>query len=213
MPKRGSVQFLLLLLRSRALRRLGVGAFAVMILGAGLVQLKDDLPFLAKSGLSHALRQSVWQEALSGQSHPGRWPWEDLSVNMSLAPSSKVPRLGLSAAMLGEATAGAPVPVLVEPRRTADTKPVKADQALGDVVIGDVTIGDSITFTAADGATCIYRVTGRQVVDPHLAEDNAERTDGLASLFNCGPLDRLVIQATQDEPQPVPQPADDQRKL
>jgi hypothetical protein len=184
-----------------------------MLLGAGLTQLQEDLPFLAKSGFTHALRQSVWQEALSGQSLPDRWPWEDLSVNMSLAPSAKVPRLGLSAAMLGDATAGASVPVLVEPRRTADTKPVKADQELGDVVIGDVTIGDSITFTAADGATCVYRVTGRQVVDPHLAESNAERTDGAASLFHCGPLDRLVIQATQGEPQPVPQTADDQRKL
>ncbi len=80
-----------------------------------------------------------------------------------------------------------------------------------------MTIGDSITFTAADGATCVYRVTGRRVVDPHLAEGEAMRADGETSLFNCGPLDRLIMQATQGaltgEPPVTPQATGDQQKL
>jgi hypothetical protein len=120
-----------------------------------------------------------------------------------------VPRLGLSAELH---------------KRTADAReqasPVHAPtktgsdaDVLGDVAISDVAIGDSITFTAADGATCVYRVTGRRVVDPHLANGEAERADGGTSPFTCSPLNRLIMQATQAKPPVAPHPANDQQKL
>ena len=74
----------------------------------------------------------------------------------------------------------------------------------GDVALSDVTIGDSSTFTGTDGATCVYQVTGRRVVDPHLAASEAERFDGEASLFECSPLESPIMQATQGAAQVEP---------
>ena len=220
MPLRGSVQFLLLSLRPRTRRGLGIGAAVVVLLLVGAVQLKDALPSLGHDGLAQALRQSVWEQALADQSKGVYWPWDDLTVNMSLAPAAKVRRLGLSAAMLNETPIS---PEAAAPARDHAAH-AKADkhtgpqdsQEQGDVALSDVTVGDSITFTAADGATCIYRVTGHRVVDPHLAESEAERFGGEAALFECDPLESLIRQATQgaqSEPQAAPEPADDQQKL
>jgi hypothetical protein len=215
MPKRGSVQLLLLFLRPRATLGWGMGAAAVIGLVAGLVPVNGAAPLLDKAGLEQTLRQGAWEKALAGQSTLARWPWQDdMSENMSIAPGAKVPRLGLSAAMLKQ-TEPAPQAAASEPYRPAHAKADagKDVEAMGDVALSDVAIGDSITFTAADGATCVYRVTGRRVVDPHLAEGEATRADGETALFNCGPLDRLIMQATQGTPPVAPQPADDQQKL
>jgi hypothetical protein len=220
MPKRGSVQFLLLPSRPRAMRWLGLGAIAIVLLLVGVVQLREQLPLLGESGLTQALRQSAWEHALAGQSQAEHWPWEDASANMSLAPAGKVRRLGLSAQVLkhdADAPQSASIESRIEPRRTAQ-KADKDPAALGDVAISDVAIGDSITFTAADGATCVYRLTGRHVVDPHLAENSAERSDSGASPFICSPLDRLILKAAEGalneaKPPVAPQAADDQQKL
>ncbi len=147
MPKRGSVQLLLLSFRPRVTRWLGLGAVAMVLLLAGLVQLREQLPLLAQSGLSQALRQSAWEQALAGQSQAERWPWEGVSANMSLAPTANVPRLGLSAAVLKH-DAGAPkwasmIESRIEPRRTAQAKAGKDPAALGDVALGDVALGDA----------------------------------------------------------------------
>jgi hypothetical protein len=214
MPLRGSVQLLLLSLRRRATRKAGIGAVAAILVLIGAVQFKDVLPTIGEDGLTQALRQSVWKQALGDQSKPALWPWEDLSVSMSLAPSASVPRLGLSAAMQQE-TAAFAAPASAAPDRTARVKSRKAkdDPVEGDIALGDVTIGDNITFTAADGATCNYRVTGRRVVDPHLAGGDAERYDSNAAMFACDPLETLIMQATQGEPEAAPEPANEQRKL
>lgn len=214
MPLRGSVQLLLLSLRRRATRKAWLGAVGAVGLAVGGVQLANVLPSLGEDGLAQALRQSVWNQVLADQSTPARWPWEDLSVSMSLAPSASVPRLGLSAAMRRE-TAGVAESTSPAPDRTArvKTQKAKSDQVQGDVALSDVTIGDSITFTAADGAICVYQVTGRRVVDPHLAASEAERFGGEAALFQCGPLENLIMQATQGEPDAAPKPAEEQRKL
>jgi len=214
MPLRGSVQLLLLSLRRRATRKAWLGAVGAVGLAVGGVQLANVLPSLGEDGLAQALRQSVWNQVLADRSTPARWPWEDVSVSMSLAPSASVPRLGLSAAMRSE-TAGVAEAISPAPDRTArvETQKAKGDQVQGDVVLSDVTIGDSITFTAADGATCVYQVTGRRVVDPHLAASEAERFGGEAALFQCGPLENLIMQATQGEPDAAPKPAEEQRKL
>ncbi len=219
MPKRGSVQFLLLPSRPRAMRWLGLGAIAIILLLVGVVQLREQLPLLGDTGLTQALRQSVWEHALAGQSDE-HWPWEDAAANASLAPAGTVRQLGLSAAVLKhdpDAPQTASIGSRIEPRRIA-RKADKDPAALGDVAISDVAIGDSITFTAADGATCVYRVTGRRVVDPHLAASEAERSDSGTTPFICSPLDRLILQATQgaltEGKQPAaPQAAADQQKL
>jgi hypothetical protein len=212
MPKRGSVQLLLLPFRPRVMRWLGVGAVAIVLLIVGVVQLRERLPLLAEAGLTQALRQSAWEQALAGQTQAERWPWEDVSANMSPMPMAKVPRLGLSAAVLDRAK-NVSESASVEPRQPAQAKADKDTALLGDVAISDVAIGDSITFTAADGATCVYRITGRRVVDPHLANGEAQRVDGGTSPFTCSPLGRLIMQATQAKPPVAPRPAGAQQKL
>ena len=216
MPKRGSVQFLLLFLRPRATLGWALGVAAVIGLVAGAVQLQQAVPLLDKGGLVQTLREGAWEKALAGQSTPARWPWEDMSVNMSLAPGAKVPRLGLSAAMLNQ-TDKAPQPEPSQPYRGAHDQAGKTAEGAGDVALSDVAIGDSITFTAADGATCVYRVSGRRVVDPHLADGGLRGIDGAVSLFECGPLESLIRQATQgaltQSDPPVAPTADDQQKL
>jgi hypothetical protein len=211
MPIRGSVKVLLPSLRPRATFGWGLGATAIALLLVGAVQLKAGS--LDKSSFAQAVRQSVWNQALDGRSQTEHWPWEDLSISMSLVPTAKVPRLGLSASLL-------------KPNATADTasaRPRRAgsayiddtgrgDVALGDVASTDAAIGDSITFTAADGATCVYKVTRRRVVDPHLAGSEAERTDS-GSPFSCGPLDDLIRDASQGKVPIAPPPAADQQKL
>lgn len=217
MPRRGSVQLLLLFFRPRALLGLGIGATVVTLLLTGLIQFRTGFPLLEKGGLAQAVRQSVWEQALAGQSQPERWPWEDLSVNMSFVPAAKVPRLGLSAEIVKH-VADAPELVSSEPHRVARTKTHKATAPLGDVALSDVPFSDSITFTTADGSVCVYRASGRRVVDPHLVDGEAERTDGQASLFTCGPLGRLIIggghgAVTDSKAQAAPQSVDEQRNL
>ncbi len=214
MPLRGSVQLLLLSPRWRLARRTGIGAAAMGLLLVGAIQLQNALPALGEDGLVQALRQNVWKRALAGQAHATPWPWQDISANMSLAPGATVPRLGLSAALLSQVDEPA-LPAQNDDARTPVAVAKPGTQ--GDVALGDVTIGDSITFTAADGATCVYQVTGRRVVDPHLAASEAERFDGEASLFECSPLESLIMQATQGaaegEPAAPLTPGGDQHKL
>jgi len=218
MPLRGSVQLLLLSPRWRRARRAGIGTAVTVLLLAAAAQVQHVLPSIGEDGLVQALRQGVWKRALADQAHATPWPWQDLSANMSLAPGATVPRLGLSAALRNH--------VISEPvsapddnarAKTASSAASRAHETQGDVVLSDVTIGDSITFTAADGATCVYQVTGRRVVDPHLAASEAERFDGGATLFECSPLESLILQATQGAARGKPAapvaPGGEQQKL
>jgi hypothetical protein len=210
MPVRGSMQLLLRTLRVRAACKAWVGGVTAGLLVIGGMHLEKDLAFRQDDGFSNAIRQTVWEKALSDQSQPGRWPWDEISDSMALKPNSKVPRLGLSAALVSKesvVTTGMQV-------RTSRVEPPSApSQAQGDLVLNNVTVGDAITFTAADGATCVYRVTGRRVVDPHLAESQAERFAGEAGLFECGPLESLILRATQGEADAPPHTVFEQRKL
>jgi hypothetical protein len=218
MPVRGSVQLLLLSPLWRAARRIGIGAASVGLLLIGAVQLQNALPALDEDGLVQALRQNVWKRALADQSQGTPWPWQDLSTNMSLAPGAAVPRLGLSAALRDYIVAEPALPARDDDARAKTASDVQPESniAQGDVALSDVTIGDSITFTAADGATCVYHVTGRRVVDPHLPASEAQGFDVEASLFECSPLESLIMQATQGAAQgephaPVTRGADQQK--
>ncbi|MHA1517406.1 MAG: hypothetical protein ACTSYK_02270 [Alphaproteobacteria bacterium] len=184
----------------------------------GAVQLQNAVPMLGEDGLVQALRHNVWKRALADQARATRWPWQDLSTNMSLASGAMVPRLGLSAALRGHTVPEPAVPAQDNDARTktAATATPDGHAPQGDLALSDVAIGDSITFTAADGATCVYQVTGRRVVDPHLAASEAARS-GAESLFECSPLESLIRQATQDAAQSEPNarvaPGTHQQKL
>ncbi len=209
MPKRGSVRLLLLFFHPSA--RLGwriaaaVALVALVFLaeGSGSVQQPG-----ARTALAQLLHQSAWRHALKDEPAQKPWPWEDALVR----EQSAVPRLGLSAAVLRDASGGADI---------APAEPTQGPGAQAEpsrTQLGDVAIGDRITVTTADGLSRVYKVTGRKVVDPRLAQsDSGAPADGEAAPITCWPLDvmadslRLVIQATgADKPKP-PAPSAEQK--
>ena len=203
--------------RQRIVAKAGLGACAALAVLFAASEVRDVFPAVDDGGLAQSLRQSAWTKALSGHAAAQDWPWQNVSARMSRLPSAPVRRLGLSAS-LRDATETAAQSVSVSQTSKAPAKQgdaiaqsAEGDVALGDVGSGTVGIGDSITFTANDGATCVYRVTGRPVVDPHLASGEAEGAQGEAGLFECSPLDSLILRESKDLP--APRPADNQRKL
>jgi sortase A len=208
MSKRGSTQLLLLFFRSCARHKWGIGAATAFLVLIGAIQTSGEFHLMAKTGLAQLLRQSAWEEALSNQAEPKPWPWEDTT----LVPSAKVPRLGLSAAILTGTSSGA----VVQPMPRGQRADLKSDKTGAE--LGDVAIGDSLTVIGADGSSHVYRVTGRRVVDPHLAETEQTPIDGEVALVTCWPLDpciagslRLVIRATEVDPPVAPKPSAEQK--
>ena len=204
MSRRGSAQLLLLFLRSRA--RLGwtLGAMVSVLVVAGLVQAGDDFPILAKMGIAQMIRQSAWHHALAGMPEQAVWPWSDTPA----ATDAKVPSLGLSAAV------GKAVDTAIEP-----SQPAGDDKNEPRTKLSEVGVGDRITVTTADGSSRVYRVTGRGVVDPHLADTESGPLNADPTLVTCLPLDpllasslRLVIQAIKTEP-PAPSVPRPEQKL
>jgi sortase family protein len=198
MSRRGSAQLLLLSFRSRA--RLGwtLGAIVSVSVVAGLLQAGGDFPLLSRLGIMQMIRQSVWYHALAGLPEQPPWPWADKAS----ASDGKVPSLGLSAAV------GKDAETVIEP-----SQPPAHDGLEPRTKLSDVDVGDRITLTTADGSSRVYRVTGRKVVDPHLADTESGPLDGDPTLITCLPLDpvlasslRLVIQATTVEPPAPPRP-------
>jgi hypothetical protein len=195
MTKRGSSQFLLLFLRPGV--RLGwriLGAAALIAVAS-----------LATAEFAPLLHQSAWKQALAGEPSQKAWPWEAAEPTKQ----SGVPILGLSAALNDTIPQVEIAPSA--PRQGKDVKPSRLQ-------LGDVAIGDRITVTASDGSSRDYRVTGRKVVDPHLAEgDSVAPTGGEVSPVTCWPLDlvdgslRLIIQATGVDRPKAPHPSAEQK--
>ena len=202
MPSRGSAQFLLLSLRSR--RRLGwmMGAAACALIVALLLQAGGEFLLLTRTGVAQLLRQSAWQHALAGLPEAPPLPW----ASTASAPA-QVPMLGLSASVIKETSPG-----------SATVKPVAGeDPHLPRTKLSEIGVGDHITVTTSDGASRDYRVTGRKVVDPHLAEQSRP-SDVDATLVTCLPLDpllasslSLVIQATNVDPPAETEPDPEQK--
>ncbi len=195
MTKRGSSQFLLLFFRPSV--RLGwrIGGAVALI----------ALVLSAGAGLVPVLHQSAWKHALADEPSQRAWPWEGTSP----VEQTAVPRLGLSAA-LNDAIPQVEIAPSA-PQQGKDAHPSRLQ-------LGDVAIGDRITVTAADGSSRDYRVTGRKVVDPHLAEgDSVAPTGGEVSPVTCWPLDvvsgslRLIIQATGVDQPKAPHPSAEQK--
>ena len=159
MLRRGSAQLLLLFFRSRL--RLGwkIGAIAGVLVAVGLLQTGDDFPLLNRTGLAQLLRQSAWQHAFAGLPEQAPWPWAETSPGMAAG----VPQLGLSASVIKEESPGKDEGAAVSPASGEDPHVPRTK-------LSEVGVGDRITVTTADGSSRVYRITGRRVVDPHLAE-------------------------------------------
>lgn len=224
MPFGRSNRFSLPRVRGRDVAKAGLGACVGLAMLLGASEVREVFPSINDGGFAQSLRQSAWNKALSDQSAADAWPWQDVSAPMSLLPSAKVRRLGLSAALRDTApdvAAAGPSDRSPAANGESVTRSMEGDVALGDAGSGKVGIGDRITFTASDGATCVYRVTGRPVVDPHLASGHAERATGEAGLFDCSQLDNLILQAAQQAAEGAPArkgvaaplPANHQRNL
>jgi len=209
MPKRGSVQLLLLSFRSRA--ALGLGALAaVFIVALGwFFPSEDDFPVLTKTGLVQVIRGAAWEHALAG-SPDEPWPWE----NASQTTTGKIPQLGLSAAVFGRATASKDERLSLEPPRPGKSHIAHASRPK----LSGVEVGDRITVTTADGSSRSYKVTASRVVDPHLAESEPKPGDADMPLVTCSTLDpllanslRLVIEAIKTDPPAAPEPSAEQK--
>jgi len=210
MLRRGSAQLLLLFFRSRL--RLGwkIGAIAGVLVAAGLLQTGDDFPLLTRTGLAQLLHQSAWQRALAGLPEQVPWPWTETSPGTAAG----VPQLGLSASVVKEESPGKDEGAAIESPQPASGE----DPHVPRTKLSEVGVGDRITVTTADGSSRVYRITGRRVVDPHLAETESGPSDDDATLVTCLPLDpllasslRLVIQATTIDPPAAPDPRPEQK--
>ena len=76
-------------------------------------------------------------------------------------------------------------------------------------------IGDRITVTSASGDSRVYRVIGRKIVDPHLADSGLGAFGGDDAVVTCQPRDsastlQLVIQAITNDP-PAAEPKEQQK--
>jgi len=209
MPKRGSVQLLLLSFRSRA--ALGFGALAaVFIVALGFFfHSQDDFPVLTKTGLAQVIREAAWEHALAG-SPDEPWPWE----NASQSTTAKVSQLGLSAAVFGGARSSKDEGLSPESPRPGKRHTAHASRPK----LSGVEVGDRITVTTADGSSRSYKVTGSRVVDPHLAESEPKPGDADMALVTCSTLDplltnslRLIIEAIKTDPQAAPEPSAEQK--
>jgi len=194
MSRRGSAQLLLLL--SRPCHRLAraMGALAGAVLAVGLVCSGLGFSTLAPSELVQLVRQSAWDRALTDRAEHTPWPWE--TTQNSIA--AEVPRLGLSASVVHDGWSAG--------RYAAELGPWSQDAAARSMTA----IGDNITLTPANVASRVHRATGREMVDPHLAESAVPALGGDAALVTCPSQDsastlQLVIQAiTSDLPAPGP---------
>jgi hypothetical protein len=195
MSRRGSAQLLLLPFRSRRGLKLTAGAIACAAVAASLL-LAGAVP--TPSELAQALRESAWNRARASLPQPAAWPWAETHS----ATTAKVQRLGLSAS------------VVKQDRDSASGKP-RTVSAEDSTTLSEVAVGDRITLTTANGTSRVYRVTGRKVVDPHLAESDTEALGGDATLVTCRPLDparslQLDIEATTVDPD-VPAPREEHK--
>jgi hypothetical protein len=169
MPERGPAQLLLLFFRPRA--RLGwkIGLAAASVALLGLLPGEESVYHQAKVGIAQSLRQAAWKRALANEPEARSWPWSEASP----ATYSKVPRLGLSAAVLHEK---ADKPIGPKPSETEQSS-VILDGRDPHLNVG-VAVGDRITVTKSDGTSQAYRVTGYELFDAQSRGEGDAIADG-----------------------------------
>ena len=185
MPERGPAQLLLLFFHPRAKLGWRIGLAAASIALLGLLPGEESIYHQAKAGIAQSLRQAAWKHAVANEPKAHAWPWSE-------APGaySKVPRLGLSAALLHESGGKRGGPT----RDSTEHSSVILDGRDPHLNVG-VAVGDQITVTKADGTRQAYRVTGWE-----LFEDQVGGADGADPHFprsepSLGGSLRLMIEA------------------
>jgi hypothetical protein len=173
MPKRGSVQLLLLFFRARA-RWLGA-----ILSGLALLCLLHGEGHGLKSGIAQSLRQTAWRHALAGEPAQQPWPWDGATPTTK----SPIPRLGLSAVVLRQSEWQPPSPVGVRPRKAGS----RAAAAFGDIALGDPNV------SAPKGLKSLKRVTAPGRIDPCPAAAIASEAD--PHLLTCTPPDPSAASA------------------
>jgi hypothetical protein len=203
MPKRGSVQFLLL--SSRIGWRFGLAVAVIALLG--LIPGEGGIYHQAKTELAQSLREAAWKRAIAGDQDEA-WPWDGVAATNS----TKVPRLGLSAAVYydfgDKSSAG---------KAGSGSHSSASDEARDPhLARGDVAIGDRITVITADGSTQLYTVTGRDAGDVQRQAKSgsaASPKDGCSSPnSSLAGAFRLIIQAIRVDA-PAREGAPEEQKL
>jgi hypothetical protein len=201
MPKRGSVQLLLLFFRARA-RWLGT-----ILSGVALLCLLHGEGHGLKSGIAQSLRQSAWRHALAGEPAQQPWPWDGATS----AAKSPVPRLGLSAVVLTDSEWQHPSararPLKAGSRASADASDPRL--AFGDIALGDPNV------TPAKGLRSLERVTVPGSIKPCPPAATPEADPHLPT---CTPLDfsaasalRLIIDAAHSDASATTAPDPEQK--
>ena len=96
MSIRGSAWFLLLFFRARGSSPAGWERWRRCWLWVASRKAGPGFKLMERTGLGQLVHQRAWERALAGHSEMEPWPWED----PSLMANTKVPQLGLSAAVL-----------------------------------------------------------------------------------------------------------------
>jgi hypothetical protein len=193
MPKRGSVQFLLL--SSRMGWRVGLAAAVVALLG--LLPGEGGIYHQAKTELAQSLREAAWKRAIAGDRNEEAWPWDGVAPTAT----TTVPRLGLSAAVNYDFDGR-------DSARNSDfgaKRGNKADTSHDPhLARGDVAIGDRVTVITADGSTQVYTVTGREAGAAGQSDPSPEASLSKDSCSHLNPslagALRLIIEAIRDAP-------------
>lgn len=179
MPKRGSVQLLLLFFRARA-RWLGTILSGLAL----LCLLHGEAPGL-KSGIAQSLRQSAWRHALAGEPAQQPWPWDGATP----AAKSPVPRLGLSAVVLTESEWQQPSSARARSLKAGPRAAAGASDT--SLAFGDIALGDP-NVTPAEGLKSLERVTVPRPIKPC---PTAPAPAADPHLLTCTPLDPSVASA------------------
>lgn len=167
MPERGPAQLLLLFFRQRTRlwRRMGLAAAGIALLG--LLPGEESVYQTAKTEIAQSLRQAAWKHALAREPEAKAWPWSDAAP----VAYSRVPRLGLSAAVLYDRSGA-----------QGGLKPASSDRSSAILdhdphLNVDLAVGDQITVTRADGTRRAYRVTGWELFAAQRGNETADNAD------------------------------------
>jgi hypothetical protein len=167
----------------------------------GLLPGEESVYHQAKLEITQSLRQAAWKHALANEPTKRSWPWSN-----SLTTYSKVPRLGLSAAVLHE-RADEPLRSKLSAGKHSSVFLDGRDPHLN---VG-VAIGDRITVTESDGTSQAYRVTGYELLDgqsrsgsddaadPHFPRSESPFTGVLRLNIEAVHIDAMEHQATSHE--------------
>jgi sortase A len=167
-------------------------SLAATLILAGLAFTGEALFIRAKAVVAQLLLERAWAATLATHQPTKPWSWADTWPVARLA----FPRLERSAIVLadggGEALAFGPAHVAASATPGANgTTVIAAHRDTHFAFIKDLQPGDAIDFTARDGATARYVVTGSAIVHAQASGITRESKDKRLALVTCYPFDGL----------------------